>query len=62
MNQAEQGEPDRAAWKALIGTLGTAFHKPAVFLNRILDAYLDAEEGKNVRPLAPLFGQDPDSK
>lgn len=60
--QAEQGEPDRAMWKALIGTLGTAFHKPAVFLNRILDAYLDAEEGKNVRPLAPLFGQDPDSK
>jgi len=60
--QINQGELDRAAVKTAIQTMSTAFHLPGVFVTRIVDAYMDAQEGKNVRPLAPLFGQARDSK
>ena len=62
IQQAMQLDVDRGLIKSAIGTVGTVTHMPAVFVTRILDSYLDAMEGKNVRPLAPLFGQAKESK
>ncbi len=57
LQQIEQQEWDRALFRSMNQTGGILFHYPAAQLQRAIDAYFDAEEGKDVRPTAPLFGQ-----
>lgn len=59
MTQIEQGEGDRAFWRALSKAAGTVFAIPGVNqANRLIDAVLDyRDEGELQAPLQPIFGR-----
>ena len=57
IQQVEQQEWDRALLRSINQTGGILLHYPAAQVQRAIDAFFDAEEGKDVRPTAPLFGQ-----
>jgi len=57
IKQVEQQEWDRALYRSLNQVGGIIFHYPAAQLQRAIDTYFDYEEGKDIRPTAPLFGQ-----
>ena len=57
LKQVQQMELDRALVRSLNQVGGILLKWPATFNQRIIDAFWDASEGKEVRPTAPLFGQ-----
>lgn len=56
VNQAQQGELDKAFWKSLNKTGGIVFHYPAVFLERFVTGLLALSSGDTKDPTALLFG------
>lgn len=57
--QAEQGEIDRAAVKAVVDLAGLLFHLPSTQPNRVLDAIWRDAEGEEVAPIEYLIGRPP---
>ena len=57
VKQVEQQEWDRALYRSINQVGGIIFHYPAAQLQRIIDTILDYNEGEDIRPTAPLFGQ-----
>lgn len=56
IQQAAQGELDKAALRALNQTAGILFHYPAGQVQRTVEGIAAMAEGETVNPLAPMFG------
>ena len=62
VKQAEQGEFDAAAWKALNDSAGILFHYPAGQVRRTVEGVVALIEGKTRNPLALVSGPPKEAK